>query len=147
MNRNTHRYSRGKVVALSFWLFASVVVASPGMSVAGQALAPQTNREGGVTVKVTPLDTAAQSASFRFEVVLDTHAGDLNHDMLAVTVLTDGGREWRPIAWEGDGPGGHHRKGILTFDPIRPAPASVTLRIRQVGGATERSFTWPVAAP
>jgi hypothetical protein len=63
-----------------------------------------------------------------------------------VAALADSaGREYRAIAWEGDPPGGHHRKGILKFEPIKPAPGSVTLKIRRIGAA-ERTFSWPVAA-
>jgi hypothetical protein len=63
-----------------------------------------------------------------------------------VAALADSaGREYRAIAWEGDPPGSHHRKGILKFEPIKPAPTSVMLKIRRIGVA-ERTFSWPVAA-
>ncbi len=125
---------------------ALVLVAAAPLVGAGSGLASQVNKEGAVTVKVTPLDLSAQAGAWRFEIVLDTHAAALDHDMTAVVVLADGAaREYRPLAWEGDKPGGHHRKGVLTFDPIRPAPTSVTLKIRRVGIA-ERTFTWPMVA-
>jgi hypothetical protein len=128
---------------------AAMVVLTAAMPTAhaGPALAPQVNREGGVTVKVTPLELSPLAAEWRFAVVLDTHVSALDQDMTAVTTLAGGkGRELRPRAWEGDKPGGHHRKGVLKFDAIRPAPASVTLTIRNVGGAPERRFNWTVPA-
>lgn len=121
----------------------ALVAAVPPAS-AGSGAASQINKEAAVTVKVTPLELSAQAAVWRFEVVLDTHVTALDHDMTAVAVLADGaGREYRPLAWNGDQPGGHHRKGVLTFEPIKPAPASVVLKIRRIGVA-ERTFSWPV---
>ncbi len=111
---------------------------------AGSALAPQVSKEAAVTVKVTPLDLSAQAPVWRFEIVLDTHVVALDHDMTAVVALGGGdGREYRPLAWNGDPPGGHHRKGILTFEPIKPAPTSVVLKIRRIG-VPERTFFWSV---
>jgi hypothetical protein len=113
---------------------------------ASKPLPAQTSREGAVTVKVTPLELSAQSAAWRFEVVFDTHVAELNHDVVAVASLTAGGQEWRPMSWEGDNPGGHHRKGVLAFEAFKPAPPSVTLTIRGVGGVPERPFSWTVPA-
>lgn len=122
----------------------ALVVAVPWAG-AGSGLASQTSKEGAVTVKVTPFDLSAQAAVWRFEIVLDTHVAALDHDMAAVVALADGaGREYRPLAWNGDKPGGHHRKGVLTFEPIKPAPTSVMLKIRRIG-VPERTFSWPVA--
>jgi len=74
------------------------------------------------------------------------HALELNHDLAAIAALIDAaGREQKPIGWEGDRPGGHHRKGVLTFRPLDPAPATLTLKLRQVGPVPERSFTWMLA--
>lgn len=123
-----------------------VLVAAAPPASAGSGLVSQVNKEAAVTVKVTPIELSAQAAVWRFEVVLDTHVVALDHDMTAVVVLVDGaGREYRPLAWNGDQPGGHHRKGVLTFEPVRPAPASVMLKIRRIG-VPERTFSWPVVA-
>lgn len=130
----------------SMLLFSLCLIAMPILQ-AAEGLAQQTSREGSVTVKVTPLDLAGKSALWRFELVFDTHVTDLNHDLIAITTLTDGSRESSPIAWVGDGPTGHHRKGVLEFKPLQPAPSSVTLKIRQVGDVAERSFTWLVVSP
>lgn len=105
-------------------------------------LATQTNREGMVTIKVTP-QAFSEASPLRFDVVLDTHSVPLNHDMREIAVLdSGGGSEYKATAWNGDPPGGHHRKGVLVFAPINPMPASLTLKIRGVAGVSERIFTW-----
>lgn len=105
-------------------------------------LAAQTNNQGTVTVMVTPRISRGNQA-WLFEVALDTHSVELKEDMVALSVLTDnGGKEYKPISWEGDSPGGHHREGILEFAPILPLPESITLIIMQVGGVEKRNFRW-----
>ncbi len=133
-------------IGAALLLGAVQVAGMPARAQQAKPPASQTNREGPVTVKVTPLALSAAEA-WRFEVVLDTHSAPLNQDMRAAAALAADGAERAPAAWEGDPPGGHHRKGVLRFEPIIPAPASVTLKIRGVGGVAERSFAWPVANP
>lgn len=108
-----------------------------------RALPAQTSRAAGVTVKVTPKDLAADAQRWRFEVVFDTHSVDLSHDLLKSAALIDAaGRSYAPLAWEGDPPGGHHRKGVLSFEPLKGAD-EVRLQIRDVG-VPEREFRWPL---
>jgi hypothetical protein len=38
--------------------------------------------------------------------VLDTHSSDLGDDLPGTAVLSGDGRELRPVAWSGSGPGG-----------------------------------------
>lgn len=103
------------------------------------------NDDGGVSVSVTPLDLSETAPTWDFRVVLNTHTKELGEDMAEVSVLVDaGGREYRPVAWEGAPPGGHHREGVLKFSPVSPKPASLQLVIRKVGGVEERSFKWAV---
>lgn len=110
---------------------------------AASALPTRTINGGGVMVSVTPLALSANAAVWRFEVRINTHVTPLGEDMAAVATLDDGaGHAAPPPAWDGDPPGGHHRRGVLAFQAIEPAPASVTLRIRGVGGIAERAFTW-----
>ena len=112
------------------------------------SLPSRENDEGNVMVTVTPLGLSKTGDTWRFEVQLNTHVAPLTEDMAAVATLSgDRGHDERPLAWKGDPPGGHHRKGILVFKPISPMPRSVTVHIRQVGGVPERSFTWTVAGP
>src|SRR3990172_6767698 len=102
-------------------------------------LIPQTNDEGGVVVAVTPKD----QSDWSFEITLTTHSGNLGEDLGEVSVLADEmGDEYRRVEWEGDPPGGHHRRGVIRFGEITPSPHSIILTIRQVGGVDERKFEW-----
>jgi hypothetical protein len=132
----------------SFFLTATIILFGAGLvttvgSAAGQALAPQTNSEGGVSVKVTPRNISRNSASWDFEVALNTHTGDLSQDLAQSSALIDAqGKPHAPIAWEGDPPGGHHRRGILRFKPLAAQPQTLELRINGVGGVETRVFRW-----
>lgn len=92
--------------------------------------------EGPVSVTVTPIASD-------FEISLNTHSEELSEDLVAVSELVDGqGKLYKPVSWEGDIPGGHHRKGVLKFNPISPRPKSIELKIKNVGGVPERNFKW-----
>jgi hypothetical protein len=117
--------------------------APPAMAqtAATQSLAAQESRGGGVTVKVTPKELAADAREWQFEIVFDTHSVALNHDVVKSAVLLDAtGAKHAPVGWVGDPPGGHHRKGVLSFKPLA-APDEITLQIRDVG-VPERVFRW-----
>jgi hypothetical protein len=102
----------------------------------------KTDKQGAVTVAVKPIEIAEGAASWTFEVVLDTHSVELDDDLAAQSVLIDGqGNEYRPISWEGDPPGGHHRKGVLKFTTLSQADM-IQLKIRGIGGVVERIFRW-----
>lgn len=105
-------------------------------------LAPQSSSQSGVTVKVTPRSLAG--AEWEFEVVFDTHSGDLKDDLLKAAVLiADGSAPSSPTGWQGDGPGGHHRQGVLRFKaPAAAAPATVELRLNRAGESAPRVFRW-----
>jgi hypothetical protein len=116
------------------------------MALGVAAAEQQTSNEGGVVARVTPGRFAPDAATWDFEVVFETHTVQLTGDPAQFTVLLDPqGQAHAPLRWDGDPPGSHHRKGVLRFKPLRPAPASVTLKMRGVGGVPERAFTWPVA--
>src|SRR3989344_2269168 len=102
-------------------------------------LETKTASEGGITIAVTP--QMLDETEFRFRITLDTHAGELDADLAQVsTLIDDQGRIYKPSSWEGDLPGGHHREGMITFNQIIPAPKSVGLKIKNIGGVPERSF-------
>lgn len=99
----------------------------------------KTNIEGGMTVAVTPKKNA--DGSWEFTVAIDNHSQNVMQDLVAVSSLTDAvGRQQPPKAWEGDPPGGHHRRGVLKFGPLSAAPARLT--IRDLGGIPQRTFVW-----
>lgn len=135
--------SRRSAIALTATMltFCAVPVA---MAQSGGAakLAAVSSDAGGVRIVVTPKTVAAKSP-WEFDVVMDTHTKPLNDDLTKTTVLVvNGGQKYTPLAWQGDKPGGHHRKGILQF----PAPGEQVRSFEvQIQGATETSkriFQW-----
>ena len=105
----------------------------------------KTDDQSPVTVTVTPLELGKDAQAWKFDIVFDTHSGSLDDDLLIAAVLIDdNGAAYQPTAWEGSGPGGHHREGVLVFDVISPTPSQVTLKIKSVGGVIERTFVWSV---
>ena len=74
---------------------------------------------------------------------LNTHSAELDQDMTKIAVLVDEqGKEYKPLAWEGAEPGGHHREGVLIFNAIQPMPQTVEIRIRDIGSVPGWSFKW-----
>lgn len=101
------------------------------------------DEQASVTVEVKPLELSPSASQWTFEVVLDTHSVELDDDMAASAFLVDDkGKEYAALAWEGDPPGGHHRKGILKFQSFSQIDV-VQLKIRGIGG-TERIFEWGI---
>jgi hypothetical protein len=129
-----HRYT---LRAIGFILGLVVAVA------AGAQLNEQKSSEAGVTVLVTPQAITAGAKTWNFNVVLDTHTQDLSDDFAKTTVLIDErGVEYRTVAWEGAGPGGHHRSGVLKFAAGKRLPQSLEMRMSRPGEAKPRSFRW-----
>lgn len=101
------------------------------------------SNEGPIAVSVTPNSLDSSSAAWSFEISLTTHSGSIDDDLVSVSELIDDqGRSFKPISWEGSPPGGHHRSGFLIFKPISPQPKSIELKIKNVGGVSERRFKW-----
>lgn len=119
--------------------FVSLVLAIAAY--AGADLPTRTSSQSGVTVKVTPRSVAG--AAWEFEVAFDTHSQALADDLLkSARLIPAGGSASAPLDWQGDAPGGHHRKGVLRFAAVSPTPASFELRIVRPGEAQPRSFRW-----
>lgn len=103
----------------------------------------KTNDEAEVSVTVTPRSLEVGEEQWEFDIELNTHTKDLSSDLMtAVTLHDPAGNTYAPLAWEGSGPGGHHRSGVLTFPAIAPLPSELELRVRGVGDVAERSFRW-----
>jgi hypothetical protein len=120
----------------------SIVLANVGGNDGDEAPAEfprRTVQAGGVEVALQPLRIDASGAVL--EVVLDTHVTELDMDLTAGAVLDVGGQPWPTLAWEGDGPGGHHREGRLRFDAAGPAAGTVTLRLRGFEAPVEATWT------
>jgi len=124
------------------WLLSIVVTvfAASGVT-AAPALPTQTSSQSGVTVKITPRTLAA--GTWEFEVVFDTHSQELTDDLEKTAVLVSDARaSHSPLKWQGDPPGGHHRKGVVQFKPVSPMPAAIELQIKRNGETAPRLFRW-----
>jgi hypothetical protein len=133
--------SRVLLVAL---MFGAAMLGSAPLS-AAPALAARSSDEAGVRVVVTPKALGRDVAVWEFNVVMDTHTKPLNDDLAQIAVLVDGaGRRYVPVAWQGDPPGGHHRKGVLQFSAPAEMPKSIELQIKGVGGVATRTFRWEI---
>jgi hypothetical protein len=126
-------------------LLVAFGLASTG-ALAANSLPAQVNSEGGVQVTVTPLSPASASMGWSFEITLSTHSVELDHDLTQIAVMIDAqGSAHAALAWDGDPPGSHHRKGVLQFQPLAEQPRVLELRIHGVGTAATRIFRWPPA--
>jgi len=102
----------------------------------------KTDGQANVIVAVTPTDLAPQSAEWKFNVVMNTHSIELDQNLAEIAALIDdGGKEYKPLRWEGAQAGGHHREGVLVFAPIAPYPQNLALNIKNIGDA-QRLFSW-----
>ncbi len=108
-------------------------------------LLTRSNTEGAVTVDVTP-SFNAQSNVWRFDVTMNTHSVPLDMDMVSAAMLTDQtGTVYLPRSWEGDPPGGHHRKGVLMFEDGDMTSETVVLALTGIALTTDRVFEWKTA--
>lgn len=130
---------RTYLIVLLSLCFNAALLAAGGAS-AAQGLAPQSTSGSGVTVKATP--RALAGGSWEFDIVFDTHSQELKDDLMKSATLIADGKTLAPAAWQGDPPGGHHRKNVLKFDAIDPRPQAIELRIARPGEAKPRSFRW-----
>ncbi len=111
----------------------------------GQTYETITSNENGVEVSVTPINLTPSSKEWSFRVSLNTHSQDLSEDLALVSELAlSNGQTVKPLAWEGDAPGGHHRNGILKFSAVPGTVSDLTLRIFKVGGIPIREFKWKI---
>jgi hypothetical protein len=110
-------------------------------------LPAQSSQSGQVTVSVTPRDLSPGASEWVFDITVDSHGPELSEDLAAAAVIVDEtGAELAVSSYSGDGPGGHHRQGELHFQPLKPTPTSITLKVRGVAGVGERSFSWMVGS-
>ncbi len=101
---------------------------------------PQIDSQNSVDVSVSLLPG---SGTLDFRVEMNTHSVELNNDMAEAGEMTDsGGKIYKPLAWEGSGPEGHHRGGILSFEMPPANTRFVELKLKDIGGVKERVFKW-----
>jgi hypothetical protein len=135
--------SRRSAIALAATVLALGVAPLAMAQPAGlPALAAVSNDAGGVRVVVKPKSVAAGSV-WEFDVTMETHTKPLDSDLTkAEVIVDDGGRRYTPLSWQGDPPGGHHRKGILRFPAPTEQIKSFELQIQDLGGVNKRAFQW-----
>lgn len=113
----------------------------PGASPGRTTLPVRVTTAGPVRIKVTPVRLGATGAAF--EVTLDNHQDDLMMDIARGASLTVGQLPWSPASWSGDGPGGHHREGTLTFPASSAATGRVLLRLVGFPDPVQLGWTLP----
>lgn len=141
-----------RLTFISPWLVSAIFVAGAVLAATPAAawaqanangMAAQTSSERGVTVKVAPKSIGTRDGRWEFAIVLDTHSADLRDDLTqSATLKTSDGRAFKPVRWDGAGPGGHHRQGVLTFEVPAPRPMTIELTIVRAGEAAPRTFRW-----
>lgn len=104
--------------------------------------APQVSNEREIKVTATLQKIPDKAKTWDFEVILETHTKALNDDLAKSSALIADGKQYLPLGWDGAPPGGHHRKGKLSFKALAPPPASAELQIRLTGDPSPRSFKW-----
>lgn len=129
---------RTRLISAVFGLVPGLLAA--GATLAGESLTAQTNSAAGVTLTATP--HALPGGAWEFDVALNTHSQELKDDLAKSATLVAGGKTFAPAAWQGDPPGGHHRKGVLKFNAVDPSPGKIELRIARPGEPNPRSFRW-----
>ena len=128
---------------LKVFLVACVLAAAAALPAAAAELGTQKNTDRGVTVEATPQNPSDDGKSWNFKIVFDTHSQELSDDVLKSAILLDGtGGRYVPVTWEGAGPGGHHREGVLRFQPLSSSPKAIELQIARPGESAPRSFRW-----
>lgn len=100
-------------------------------------LGTRTAQAGEVEVTMTALTLDRSGAAFKIQ--FDTHTVELGLDP-ATAVVTVNGTQSGGAAWDGSGPGGHHREGTLRFTTPVPSGAAVELRI--TGLPQDATGTW-----
>ncbi|CAG1002758.1 hypothetical protein GPROT1_04048 [Gammaproteobacteria bacterium] len=100
------------------------------------------NSGGSVTMDAQLLDFQINQPLV-IEIAMNTHSVELADEMTKVSILRDdSGNEYKPTAWEGAGPGGHHREGKLKFAAMTTQPKYIELVIKDLAKVAERSFRW-----
>lgn len=124
--------------------------AAPSAGAAGSAGASATSSSPAWRLQTVTAEAAAVTATARpvrfdrdvalIELRLDTHETPLDMSLPGSATLTVGGRQWRPVGWDGSGPGGHHREGTLRFAAAGDASGPVELVI--AGLPEPLAFRW-----
>jgi len=75
-------------------------------------------------------------------MAFNTHTHPITDDLMKTASLVADGKTYGPASWKGDPPGGHHRRGVLTFNGVASGAAMIELRVTRPGEPKPRSFRW-----
>jgi len=137
---NKEKTMKALKLMLAFVLVSSVFTGEAFGAAASNM--PQSIAGGGVTAKVTYLNPNSVDDP-RFQVVLDTHSGNLDaYELKTIVILRDDiGKSYGPTAVENKG-GGHHRETVVSFSKLSPGTKRMELVIKDIAGVKERTFVW-----
>lgn len=128
----------GATVALVLTAFAVTRGGGGTDGATPAAFTKQAVSTGEIDIQLQPHHIDSTGAEVK--VTLDTHSVDLDMDLVADATLEVGGVTWPAIAWDGDGPSGHHREGRLRFDAAGSPDGRIELRL--AGFADPVVATW-----
>jgi hypothetical protein len=120
--------------------FAIILAVLISVGVAAWPSTTQKSVVGGVTVAVTPGNLDEDSSLWDFAISIDGRGRRLDDELMDTVVLVGGERRMKPLAWDGDQPGGAHRAGVLKFIALKPRPKELQLQITRPGEAKPRVF-------
>ncbi len=123
-------------------ILGAVTLGSLRLTSVASPFEARTSDAAGVSIVVTPRALAAGSAVWEFDIAMNTHVRPLADDLTAAAVLVEGNQRVKPVSWQGDPPGGHHRKGVLRFPAPSAPPPTFDLQMSGVGGTELRTFHW-----
>jgi len=122
--------------------FAAILAVLISVGVAAWPSVTQKTVVQGVTVAVTPGTVDEDSSVWDFAVAYDAQGvhqlkGDEPLDQF---VLVGDGHRMKPLAWEGDREGRHHRAGVLKFIAISPRPKELQLELARPAEQAPRIY-------
>jgi hypothetical protein len=124
--------------------FAAILAVLISVGVAAWPSVTQKSVVQGVSVAVTPgsLDEAASIWDFAVAYEAQSPRNLKADEPLDQFVLVGNGQRMKPLAWEGDRDGLHHRAGILKFIAIQPKPKELELQLTRPAEKQPRIFRW-----
>ena len=134
-----------KQCLIAFAFAAAVAITAPmamAQSAGSPTLAARSSDAGGIRVVIKP-KSVVPGSFWEFDVTMDTHTKPLNDDLTKIAALLDADKHrYEALSWQGDAPGGHHRKGVLRFPAPSKPTGSFEVQIDGLAGTGKRVFQW-----